>query len=95
MKRLLSLILLIGAYGFDCSAYQGYDQNLYPIRRCCTDASSNWYNAGPDRAWREENIGPDNFSIYRRSDFRPVSFTDLSEQPQISGFETSVYTSPK
>lgn len=72
-----------------------YNNDYVSVRRCCTDASSNWFGAGPDRAWREENIAPDNFSIYRRSEFRPVSFTDLSEQPQISGFETSVYTSPK
>ena len=72
-----------------------YQNEYVPIRRCCTDASSNWLNAGPDREWREQNIAPDNFSIYQRSEYRPVSFPDLSEQPQISGFETSVYTSPK
>lgn len=72
-----------------------YNNDYVSVRRCCTDSSSNWFGAGPDREWREENIAPDNFSIYRRSDFRPISFTDLAEQPQISGFETSVYTSPK
>ncbi len=71
------------------------DTDYIVVRRCCTDASSNWYSAGPDRAWREENITPESFTIYRRSENRPISFTDLAEQPQISGFEQSVYTSPK
>ncbi len=89
--------LMIVALFFSATSLiaDGYYYNDYPVRRCCTDASSNWYNAGPDRAWREENISPDNFSIYRRSDYRQTSFTDLSEQPGISGFERSVYTSPK
>lgn len=89
MKKLLTCMLLAGT-GFI------YADN-YQVRRCCTDAYSatNGYFAGPDRAWREENIAPDNFTIYRRSEYRPTSFTDLAEQPQISGFERSVYTSPK
>jgi hypothetical protein len=75
----------------------------YPIvRPCCTDGQAYnngfgnyWFNAGPDRVWREENIAPDSFTIYRRSEDRPISFTDLAEQPAISGFERSVYTTPK
>jgi hypothetical protein len=89
-KELMAILLLISSFSL-YGAYESY----YPIRRCCTDASSNWYSAGPDRVWREDNISPDTFSIYRRSEYRPVSFPDLSEQPAISGFERSVYTSPK
>jgi hypothetical protein len=97
-KIFLSVIIFL-----TCNLNAGNDYvDSYIVRPCCTDAQAynawhgnSWPSAGPDRAWRHDNITPYSFTIYQRSESHPPSFADLSEQPHISGFERSVYTTPK
>ena len=93
MKVKIMILFLLGSISYTLSTYGYQEVDGIRVRRCCTDADSNWYNAGPDREWREENIAPDNFNVYQRSNDRPISFADLSDDP--ARFEQSVYTSPK
>jgi hypothetical protein len=100
IKKLLSALVF-----FTCNLMaENGSVDQYIVRPCCTDAQSyntwygngnSWPNAGSDREWRQDNITPYSFTIYRRSESYPASFADISEQPQISGFERSVYTTPK
>ena len=74
----------------------GY-QNGYAVRPCCTYENGTWYVAGRDRTWWDQ-VYPGSwkrFGLDERSPLTDPSFTDLAEQPAISGFERSIYTSPK
>ena len=72
-------------------------QNGYRVRPCCTYENGTWYVAGRDRTWWDQ-VYPgswNRFGIDERSPLKDSSFTDLAEQPATSGFERSIYTSPK
>ena len=92
IKRIMIFVLLTGL-----PIVSSAQNNGYKNRPCCTYEDGTWYVGGRDRTWWENKYPGSwqKFGLDTRSPFRPTSFTDLAEQPAISGFERSVYTSPK
>lgn len=67
-----------------------------PHRPCCSYENGRWYVGGRDVTWWDRYYPGSwqRFGIGTSWDGK-TTFTDVSEQPDISGFERSVYTSPK
>ena len=67
-----------------------------PARPCCTYQNGKWHVGGYDESWwnRYYPGSWERFGVGTAWDGK-TPFVDKAEQPDISGFERSVYTSPK